>query len=116
MKRLSALLLLLSSMGLFSQTTLSGIWFDSDHPEKEVHMYVREDDKVYGTNPAGDLVFKALSYDFKNEVFKGFIVSPENGKAFPIEIEQAGPDIFTFEIKQFVVKKKFKFRRKEGTR
>lgn len=92
--------------------SLAGKWQDVEHADKQIlihHEQGKYQGQTLGASPK--TVFKDLVWDGKRQAYKGTLIHPDNGRAYPVEIIMVEADMFQFVMGAFVFKKTFRFKR-----
>jgi hypothetical protein len=108
-KHLLAIVFLFLFTSAFPQKNLIGKWVDIDHREKQIEVYLAQDNKIYGKSEKGFIVLKDLVYDIKTNTYTGTLVNPADSEAINITILQPSINRFTFVVKKFIFSKRFTF-------
>lgn len=108
---------LISGKTLFSQSndSILGVWYDKDHPQKQVRFFKQHGLYSAKAYVSGDnknmIIFKNLRWNVQTSTYNGSIVDPDNGKEYEIEVVMSNNDEFTFSVGVFIFSKTFIFKR-----
>lgn len=112
MKYLIALLFSLLLVNTsFAQNKIIGKWKDTDHPEKQIEVYL-QNGKYYGksiTEKTGFLILKDLVWNEKENIYKGILTNPDDNSTYNINVSMINDNTFKFKVGKFIFYKTFNF-------